>query len=114
MHVFSRAVTVSALATRLVRAATFAQDSEPTIEWRVQCTGNGKTLACRETQGVVRRADKPFIALRPHRSAEAARSELTCLPRLAGRSSPAPEAVVSRPQTPFAPPRPDRLAPGTW
>jgi len=65
MHAFSRAATAAVAAAHLTWVAApgaSAQDNAPQA-WRVECTGDGKTLDCRAIQQIVNRADKQLLAL---------------------------------------------------
>ena len=52
---------VLALAAPGLAPAALAQD--PVAAWRVECTGDGKTLDCRAIQQMIHREDKALVAL---------------------------------------------------
>src|SRR5215813_12850914 len=63
MHAFSRAATAAVAAAYLTWVAApdaSAQDNAPQA-WRVECTGDGKTLDCRAVQQLFQRDTRQLV-----------------------------------------------------
>ncbi len=59
---FRRATALIGLAAAAFGAPVVAVAQDNAAAWRVECTGDGKTLACRAIQQMINRDDKQLVA----------------------------------------------------